>query len=120
MPGASLASLSNATGSESTIILDQPGRYLVELSVQDGGGQSDVTYASVLGRLPELKIETASSEVRLTWVAAASGFVLESSDVLGPQDAWQTVSKPPTVVQEKNIVSQLPSARTQFYRLRKP
>lgn len=120
MPGASLASLSNATGSESTIILDQPGRYLVELSVQDGGGQSDVTYASVLGRLPELKIETASSEVRLTWVAAASGFVLESSDGLGPQDAWQTVSKPPTVVQEKNIVSQLPSARTQFYRLRKP
>src|SRR5262249_36871236 len=69
--------------------------------------------------VPTLTISMANGQVVLSWPAAATGFILESSSALPPL-SWASVT-PGTNVVGTNQVITLPASEPQtFFRLRKP
>ena len=68
---------------------------------------------------PKIGIADAAPNVAVKWPAAATGWVLESSDTLAP-DSWQPVSMPGvTVDQGVATIEQPVSGPKRFYRLRR-
>ena len=69
---------------------------------------------------PKIALAPAGANVAIKWPAAASGWVLESTDALAPAN-WQTVSTASGVVVESGVATleELMSGPRKFYRLRR-
>ena len=80
---------------------------------QTGLDGQDLTKASSASGI-RLSVSQAGGSVTLTWPAAASGFVLESTAILTPGSAWTAV--PGT---SANSITISISPENRFYRLRK-
>jgi hypothetical protein len=68
---------------------------------------------------PSLNIERVPDGLVLRWVGASSGYVLESTDRLGPSATWAP-HEPPSVEGDNNTVTFRSTSAPQFFRLRKP
>src|SRR5262245_1007776 len=70
---------------------------------------------------PSLTIQVLNSQtVQITWPGAGAGLVLEQTSRIGDAAAWQAVNVPPAL-QGGQFSLLLPiSARSQFFRLRRP
>ena len=66
-----------------------------------------------------LAVSRSGKSVVLSWPAASTGYVLESTAKF-PAQTWTAVTTPPTVVGDQNTLSVDASTGTQYYRLRKP
>ncbi len=69
--------------------------------------------------VPILAIERVASNVVLSWPAATTNFVLESVTALPSSAAWVTVTNAPTVVGNKNTVTDAARGGSRFYRLKR-
>ena len=69
---------------------------------------------------PKIALAAAGANVAIKWPAAASGWVLESSDALVPAN-WQTVSTASGVTVDSGVATleELMSGARKFYRLRR-
>ena len=69
---------------------------------------------------PKIALAPAGANVAIKWPAAASGWVLESTDALAPAN-WQTVSTASGVTVESGVATleELMSGPRKFYRLRR-
>jgi autotransporter-associated beta strand protein len=72
--------------------------------------------------LPQLNItQVATDKVELDWTTAASGFSLESTNIITPTGPiWPPVATAPVVINSRFTVTNTISPSNQFYRLRKP
>ena len=68
---------------------------------------------------PTLTIQATNQTLVLIWLASATGFSLQESQVLGTTN-WSNVTNVPVVVGGKSCVSLSPPAGNRFYRLHKP
>jgi hypothetical protein len=78
--------------------------------------------ASLQGTLPSgtsrIRITETNGEVRLSWPATGTNFVLEAKDSLARTN-WSEVSQPPALHDNECVVTQTVSTASQFYRLRR-
>lgn len=65
-----------------------------------------------------LAIERAGNTVRLSWSAAATGFVIQASPSLAPAQ-WSVVDTPVEIIGDRQVASLPIGAETQFFRLAK-
>jgi hypothetical protein len=80
-----------------------------------------VNSAVAINPVPALSIIVSSGNVRLSWAAPSSGFVLqESSDLTMAPNTWSTISTTPTIANNQNLVTLPFGASARFYRLYHP
>lgn len=70
--------------------------------------------------IPSLGYSLAGNQLMLSWPTAARNYVLESSDALGPQAVWSSLTNDIAVSGESFVRSANLAAPAAFYRLRKP
>jgi hypothetical protein len=86
---------------------------------------SDIAAAQVVG--PDVLLATnvslgisqGSGNLTFRWPVAGSGFVLESSPVLGSDAVWTQVNITPAIVGVNNQVTVIITNATMFFRLRR-
>ncbi len=77
-----------------------------------------LSFAAVMGADPCLRIEKVDeANVRLSWPAAASGFILQSRSDLN--EGWLDVLATPVVIGREIVVTNSPADSPVFYRLRR-
>jgi hypothetical protein len=77
-----------------------------------------LSFAAVMGAEPCLRIEKVDeANVRLSWPAGASGFILQSRSNLNEE--WLDVLATPVVVGREIVVTNSPVDSPVFYRLRR-
>lgn len=69
--------------------------------------------------VPLLAIEPVGSNVVLSWPAASTNFALQSITRLAASDAWVNVTNTPTVVGNRNTVTEAARNGPRFYRLKR-
>jgi hypothetical protein len=79
-------------------------------------GFDNRTYAALTTILPRLGIVPAGTNVVLSWSFAASDFQLESTPSL-PTNTWTTITDPPTVIGNFNVLTNPASGSARFFRL---
>jgi hypothetical protein len=67
---------------------------------------------------PRLRVTSAGRSVVLAWPTGASGYRLESAEDLSAGAAWLPVQQIPTVVNDRQTVSEAAAGQKRFYRLR--
>ena len=78
---------------------------------------SDISFYVTLP--PSLQIQTAGTNVVLTWPLSATGYVLQSANQLAPPIGWTTVTNEPVIVNFQYMVTNQISGSSRFYRLAK-
>jgi hypothetical protein len=68
---------------------------------------------------PKLNVTRVGSSEKLSWPAAAAGYVLEETDRLGTGSVWISTVKPKQIVSDEFFVTNGFSESAKFYRLRK-
>ncbi|MEO7297473.1 MAG: hypothetical protein ABI042_02715 [Verrucomicrobiota bacterium] len=68
---------------------------------------------------PNLQINLAGSNAIIKWPYGAAGFLLEETSAVGPS-AWTNVSAPSEIIGQENVVTNLMSPVSKFFRLRLP
>src|ERR1043166_8746169 len=69
--------------------------------------------------VPLLTIERVANTVTLSWPATATGYTLESKDILSSPDPWDTVTSSPPVAGGRFTVNLGIAGGNKFFRLRK-
>ena len=69
--------------------------------------------------VPLLTIERVANTVTLSWSATATGYTLESKDILSSPDPWDTVTSSPPVAGGRFTVNLGIAGGNKFFRLRK-
>jgi thiol-disulfide isomerase/thioredoxin len=59
------------------------------------------------------------SQVKISWPASDTGYVVESADIPAA-DNWEPLNAPVEVIDDRNVVKLPPAGRVQFFRLKKP
>ena len=77
-------------------------------------------YAVQTPGAPTLYIQKSGSNAILYWSAAASGYLLESNNVVGFNGAWASIPTTPVTVNGFNYVTNTVGQGNQYYRLRHP
>jgi hypothetical protein len=101
------------------IALDQPGRYLFELTVQNGEGQLDTAHVSTYASMPQLEITSNGQEVTVAGPADAEAFDLESSNGKPAFIQWHMVETPATVEGALKRIRVAATQVEQYFHLRK-
>jgi hypothetical protein len=86
-------------------------------------GQGHLGYSNPFDVIPvvaELRIEPAGNLVILSWPAALSDLVLESTSIPWSESGWLPITNSPFVVGNRNTVTNIISGTNMFYRLKKP
>jgi len=76
---------------------------------------SDIAFYVTLP--PLLQIQTAGTNVVLTWPLSGAGYVLQSANKLAPPVSWTTVTNVPVIVNFQYTVTNQISSGSVFYRL---
>ena len=107
------------TATSFTLTNLSPGiKYLWNVTASDGQTITESpAWAFTTQPLPQLEISLAGSDVLITWSTNAVGFVLESSDIIGPSAVWSQVPIVPVVSGTNYIVTDPIQSNTKFYRL---
>ncbi len=69
---------------------------------------------------PPLSVSRDGETLLLSWLASASGFVLQSSPTLGSGAVWQDVTTEAVVIGDRKVVTVEATSGTRFFRLKKP
>jgi hypothetical protein len=67
---------------------------------------------------PELNVTRLGNGSKLSWPAAAAGYVLEGTDELGAGNIWSAVPGPVQILSDQFFVTNGVSAGARFHRLR--
>jgi len=86
-------------------------------AANSGGGSGTVFSLSLPASAPQLTIIPSGANVVLTWPAAGTGFILQSTTNLGSLAFWTTNSLAPVVVNGQNVVTNPLAGAHQFFRL---
>ena len=110
----------------------QPGEENVVVLIGEGppGGSAEVTIGDARSDAPEavvamdnpfgLRAERVGDGMGVSWSASASGWILESSTVLGVPGSWHAWSGKPTLEGGRYRVTLPAEASAQLFRLTKP
>ncbi len=110
----------NGPGGLNDLAVSGSGRFVRMYATQRGTGWGDSLYEMEVYPLlaPSLSIANAATNVVLTWPALTTNWVLESTLTLGPTSQWTAVTNAPVQSGAQTIVTNVPSAASQYYRLR--
>ncbi len=91
------------------------------LKVQPGWLARDAFVTKIIvAPPPTMQVTRSGSSVSISWLLAAGGFALESSEALTFATTWSVVSGASEIVGDQNVVTIEIGSSPQFFRLRKP
>ena len=84
-------------------------------------GGTDAFVVKIVEALPSptMQITRFSNGVVISWPTNASGFNLESSDMLAPTSNWSGDTNVPVIAGDQNVVTVEAAASMRFFRLHK-
>lgn len=92
----------------------------VVLHADDGQGHfGNSNPFDVAATIAQLQIEHSGNLVILSWPAALSDFILESTPITGLATDWQPLTNSPVIVGNRNTVTNVVSGSNMFYRLKR-
>ncbi|MEI7937453.1 MAG: PKD domain-containing protein [Verrucomicrobiota bacterium] len=97
----------------------QAATYNWSVTATVSNASTTVNGSIVIGNPVQLSIASADNLVTLSWPKTIADTILEESSVLGPSAQWQWITNTPTA--GPSLISlTLPSAGTEFLRVRRP
>jgi hypothetical protein len=82
------------------------------------GNTNTVAFSLVVQ--PRLRVENHHGQAVISWPVSLSGYSLQTTPSLSPAASWVSEGTTPTVILERNTVTNSLADRQQFYRLSKP
>jgi len=78
-----------------------------------------VKQSKVAAAPPSLSVLTQGGNLTISWGGDATGYLLESSTLLGTTASWSTVGGTPNPIAGAGSVTVNPNLKSQYYRLKK-